>query len=212
MRDLPFSNRIEPYLEAIADCDAFFVAERDYGRIINYRRMGADVFPDPFHAPDAHTAYLWGLRRQCRGLVFDLSGLLVSPGFEKFFNVSENAETQVDCVDLSQPHVIMEKLDGCLTGDTKVTTPYGQMTMAEICASDQHTPVLAYDHELDREVWAEVMGTSVKESADNWYQITLDDGQTLNLTDNHKVWCVNKNQYLTVADLDEGDEVRLQED
>jgi hypothetical protein len=55
MRDLPYSNRIEPYLEAIADCDAFFVAEREYGRIINYRRMGSDVFPDPATAPDLCT-------------------------------------------------------------------------------------------------------------------------------------------------------------
>ena len=84
--------------------------------------------------------------------------------------------------------------------------------MAEICASDRHIPILAHDHALNRQVWAEVLGTSVKESTDNWYQITLDEGQTLNLTDNHKIWCVNKNRYLMVADLDEGDEVCLQED
>jgi RNA ligase len=114
MRDLPYSNRIEPYLEAISGCDAFFVADREYGRIINYRRMGADVFPDPATAPDPHTAYLWGLRRQCRGLVFDLAGNVISPGFEKFFNLNENAETQCMHMDLGQPHVICEKADGSL--------------------------------------------------------------------------------------------------
>lgn len=114
MRDLPYSNRIEDYLEAIAGCDAFFVADRDYGRIINYRQMGADVFPDPAAAPDERTARLWGLRRQCRGLVFDLAGNVISPGFEKFFNISENAETQAHMIDLSQPHVICEKLDGSM--------------------------------------------------------------------------------------------------
>jgi RNA ligase len=114
MRDLPYSNRIETYLEAISGCDAFFVADREYGRIINYRRMGADVFPDPATAPDPHTAYLWGLRRQCRGLVFDLAGNVISPGFEKFFNLNENAETQCMQLDLDQPHVICEKADGSL--------------------------------------------------------------------------------------------------
>lgn len=114
MRDLPYSNRIEDYLEAIEGCDAFFVADRDYGRIINYRQMGADVFPDPAAAPDEHTARLWGLRRQCRGIIFNLVGDVISPGFEKFFNISENAETQAHMIDLGQPHVICEKLDGSM--------------------------------------------------------------------------------------------------
>lgn len=114
MRDLPYSNRIEPYLEAIAGCDSFFVAEREYGRIINYRMMGPDVFPDPHKAPDTHTAYLWGLRRQCRGLVFDLEGNVIGPGFEKFMNVNETEETRVEAIDWSRPHVIFEKLDGSM--------------------------------------------------------------------------------------------------
>lgn len=114
MRDLPYSNMIEPYLEAISGCDAFFVAERDYGRIINYRHLGSDVFPDPASAPDPHTAYLWGLRRQCRGLVFDLDGNVIGPGFEKFMNVNETEETRWENIDLSQPHVICQKLDGSM--------------------------------------------------------------------------------------------------
>jgi RNA ligase len=114
MRDLPYSNRIEPYLEAIAGCDAFFVADRDYGRIINYRQMGSDVFPDPAKAPDPHTAWLWGLRRQCRGIIFDLDGNVISPGFEKFRNVNECEETLLAHVPFELPHVILAKEDGSL--------------------------------------------------------------------------------------------------
>jgi RNA ligase len=114
MRDLPYSNRIEPYLEAIQGSDAFFVADREYGRIINYRQMGTDVFPDPHKALDAHTAYLWGLRRQCRGLIFNLKGDVISPGFEKFMNLNEIEETRIEHVDISRPHVILEKMDGSL--------------------------------------------------------------------------------------------------
>jgi T4 RnlA family RNA ligase len=114
MRDLPYSNRIEDYLEAIEGCDAFFVAERDYGRIINYRMMGPDVFPDPDTAPDDRTARLWGLRRQCRGLVFDLEGRVISPGFTKFMNINECEETQAHVIDLSLPHVICAKEDGSM--------------------------------------------------------------------------------------------------
>jgi RNA ligase len=109
-----YSNRIEDYMEAIAGCDAFFVADRDYGRIINYRQMGNDVFPDPAVAPDEATARLWGLRRQCRGIIFDLAGNVISPGFEKFFNLGERTETLLENIPFDVPHVIMEKLDGSL--------------------------------------------------------------------------------------------------
>jgi RNA ligase len=114
MRPQVYSNRIEDYLAAIAGCEAFFVAERDYGRIINYRQMGNDVFPDPVMAPDAETARLWGLRRQCRGIIFNLAGDVISPGFEKFWNLNERTETLLEHVDFGQPHVILEKLDGSL--------------------------------------------------------------------------------------------------
>jgi RNA ligase len=109
-----YSNRIEDYLDAIAGSDAFFVAERDYGRIINYRQMGNDVFPDPAVAPDEATARLWGLRRQCRGIIFDLAGNVISPGFEKFFNLGERTETLLENIPFDEPHVILEKLDGSM--------------------------------------------------------------------------------------------------
>jgi RNA ligase len=166
MRDLPYSNRIEPYLEAIADCDAFFVADREYGRIINYRRMGSDVFPDPVTAPDAHTAYLWGLRRQCRGLVFDLEGNVISPGFEKFFNLNENAETQSMHLDLGQSHMIVVKEDGSLIrpipmvdGGYRLATKMGLTSVAlQPEAWVQQNP--AYDHmirDMLREGWVPLM-------------------------------------------------------
>ena len=109
-----YSTRIEDYLSAIQGCDAFFVAEREYGRIINYRQMGNDVFPDPASAPDAETARLWALRRQCRGLIFNLAGDVISLGFEKFFNLGERTETLLENIPFDLPHVIMEKLDGSM--------------------------------------------------------------------------------------------------
>lgn len=114
MRDMVYSTRIEDYLAAIEGCDAFFVAERDYGRIINYRQMGNDVFPDPASAPDQATARLWALRRQCRGIIFNLAGDVISPGFEKFWNLNERTETLLENIPFDQPHVIMEKLDGSM--------------------------------------------------------------------------------------------------
>lgn len=174
MRDLPYSNKIEPYLEAIAGCDAFFVADREYGRIINYRQMGVDVFPDPATAPDEHTAYLWGLRRQCRGLVFDLAGNVIAPGFEKFFNISENAETQAHMIDLNNPHVICEKLDGSMC--RPVPMPEGGYRL--------FTKMGPTDVAANAESWARN-----NSNYDRFFQDTIAQGFTPLLE-----WCSRKNR------------------
>ena len=109
-----YSTRIEDYLDAISGCEAFFVAERDHFKVINYISMGNDVFPDPMAAPDEITARKWGLRRQCRGIIFDHDGNVISLPIHKFFNVNEKDETQSHLIDLTQPHVILEKLDGSM--------------------------------------------------------------------------------------------------
>ena len=54
------------------------------------------------------------IRRECRGLIFDTEGWIMSRPFHKFFNVNEREETQTHLIDMSQPHVIMEKMDGSM--------------------------------------------------------------------------------------------------
>lgn len=187
----------------------FVVADKGDYFVVNYVRMGKDTHP-PVEEGELGDYARAAVLREGRGLIFcSKTGELLSRPFHKFFNLGERED--VMDIDLSKPHAIMEKLDGCLSGDATVITPYGVMSMAEICEQPKSIPVLAYDFSIKRDVWAEVMDTSIKESVDNWYRITLKDGKTLELTDNHKIWCVNKNMYLTVADLEEEDEVRLPE-
>lgn len=54
------------------------------------------------------------IRRECRGITFDLDGNIIGRKFNKFFNVGERLETMMSNVDLSKPHVILEKLDGSM--------------------------------------------------------------------------------------------------
>lgn len=59
----------------------------DYNIFIYFLGMAKDIFPDPSTAPDARTAYLWRLRRECRGIAFDpATGKVKSRRFHKFFN------------------------------------------------------------------------------------------------------------------------------
>lgn len=200
--EFPHLSHIDEVRAVIDDVEGFIVAEREWGTVINYVQMGNQTFPEVNSREDA-------IRRECRGLIFALNGKLVSRPFHKFFNAGERTETLLENIDLSQPHVILEKLDGCLSGDTIVTTPYGNITMNDICLSENDIPVLGYDHSINMNVWSYVHGKSVKDSVNNWYRITLDDDSLLELTENHKVWCKNKNRYLTILDLEEGDEVQM---
>ena len=75
--------------------------------------MGNDVFPDP-NVEDESLAKKYHLRRQCRGLIFNHDGDVISPGFHKFFNCGERTETLIENINWNLPHVILEKLDGSL--------------------------------------------------------------------------------------------------
>ena len=103
----PVINTLEDVRAAIADSPEFLVAERDWGYVVNYLVVGQTTFPPVNTLQDA-------IRRECRGLCFDRDGFLISRPYNKFFNVNERDETQVHQIDLSRPHVILEKLDGSM--------------------------------------------------------------------------------------------------
>jgi len=101
----PKISHINDVLPAIEGSSEFIVAERDGYKVVNYMVNQPDTFPEV-------TDYNSAVRRECRGLVFDSNGNLISRRFHKFFNCGERDETQIDKIDLSKPHVILEKLDG----------------------------------------------------------------------------------------------------
>lgn len=109
-------NDVLPHIEGREE---FIVAEREGYTVINYVVSMDDTFP-PINVAGgsakmrAERALTNAMRRECRGLIFGPDGALMSRPFHKFFNVNEKEETQANCIDLSQPHVIMEKMDGSM--------------------------------------------------------------------------------------------------
>jgi RNA ligase len=63
------------------------------------------------------------IRRECRGLIFDVNGVLVSRPYNKFFNIGEKEETQLNKVNFYEPHIVLEKLDGSMI--RPIPTPEG---------------------------------------------------------------------------------------
>jgi RNA ligase len=105
----PEIRTIDDVLPHIEGRSEFIVAEREFGTVINYVVAYAETF-DMTDSDDLGGA----IRRECRGIKFYPDGRLAARPFHKFFNVNEREETQMNLIDLSQPHEIMEKADGSM--------------------------------------------------------------------------------------------------
>lgn len=122
----PVITHIDDVLPAIENSDEFIVAEREWGKVVNYMVSMSDTFPEVETVNGAFLQekdFYAALRRECRGLLFYPDGRIMSRRLHKFFNVNERDETLAHKIDLSQPHVILEKLDGSMI--TPVVTDAG---------------------------------------------------------------------------------------
>ena len=127
--EFPKLQNLDEVRDVIKDAKEFIVAERDWGFVVNYLVSGPDTFPNMHTAGGsprmrAEAARAKAIRRECRGLIFDKAGQLISRPYHKFFNVNERDETQINRIDLGQPHVILEKLDGSMVRPVPVGDAY----------------------------------------------------------------------------------------
>jgi RNA ligase len=114
--DFPVIHHINDVLPAIAERDEFVVGKRDGYMFIDYNYADSDSFDCP-------------IRRECRGLKFDLDGKLIARPFHKFFNLHEKpAEIPTSWDDA----VIMEKLDGSMIHPAMVNDELVFMTRAGV--------------------------------------------------------------------------------
>lgn len=99
----------------------FVIADKGDYFVVNYVRMGKDTHP-PVEEGEPGDYGRAAVLREARGLIFcSKTGELLSRPFHKFFNLGEREDVME--IDLSKPHVIMEKLDGSMirpfrVGDT----------------------------------------------------------------------------------------------
>lgn len=107
--EFPKLRTLNDVLPAIRGADEFIVADRGEIQIVNYMVNKPDTFFTGDEEVDA-------IRRECRGLVFDSSGILISRPYHKFFNVGENEKVSIDALRrmIDRPHWFMEKLDGSM--------------------------------------------------------------------------------------------------
>jgi len=140
---------------------------------------------------------------ECRGLVLERdTWKVMSLGFTKFYNSAEGHAAKIDWSTAR----VLKKEDGCCHADTVLKTEDGDMTIKEICDTEYTGKVLSYDIESGEVVYDEIVAHSTKKNINNWYEIELEDGSTVKLTGNHKVWLPKLKCYRAVEDLTEDDE------
>jgi len=116
----PEITHIDNVIPHIEDRPEFKVMDKGWYTVINYMV----AFEDTFSLIRHRTHYNMWMRRECRGLIFDnATGQLISRPYHKFFNVGEREETQIDKLNLSASHIVLEKLDGSMI--RPIPTPEG---------------------------------------------------------------------------------------
>jgi RNA ligase len=109
--NFPEIKHIDDVLPHIEDWPEFKVMEKDWYTVVNYM-VG---FDDTFSLIRKRSHHNMKIRRECRGLIFDTAtGKLLSRPYHKFFNVGEREETAINKINLYEPHVVLEKLDGSM--------------------------------------------------------------------------------------------------
>jgi len=103
----PIITDIQQIREAIKGRPEFIELHRGDHIIFNYLVVNEHTFPPIVSEKEA-------ILRECRGLVFDNSGKLISRRFHKFFNLNEREETQSHFIDWNTEHILLEKLDGSM--------------------------------------------------------------------------------------------------
>lgn len=144
----PVIKHLNDVYDAI-DIKCFYLVQKDGYQIINYMFSSPEAFPpiEVGHFGPQQDKDI--IKREFRGLKFDLEGNIICRPWHKFFNVGERAETALENIDVSRPHIILEKLDGSMIAPFIVN---GKI------------------------VWGTKMGhTEVSEQVEKWLMVNLED-------------------------------------
>jgi RNA ligase len=122
----PLIRNINDVLPHIKDNPAFIVAEKPWWTTIDYVYAHRDTFTNDY-------------ARECRGLKFcNKTGNIIARPYHKFHNLGECAGYHSSDCDLTQPHTVLDKLDGSMvhtvihpeTGQVRLMTRMGESQQA----------------------------------------------------------------------------------
>jgi RNA ligase len=138
--DFPQITHIDDVLPHISGREEFRVMEKEGYTVINY----AVAFEETF-LWDSNDSVGSAIRRECRGMIFNQDGELISRPYAKFFNVGEKEETQLNKVNLYKSHIVLEKLDGSMIRPIPTSEGFNLATKAGVTEISQQAEVFISD-------------------------------------------------------------------
>lgn len=127
------------------------------------------------------------------------------------FNADKATTTDKKLQDfLSKEYTVTEKFDGCLDYNTPIETlEYGILPIGRIVEENIKCHVASFDVNDSTKVYEQILGVSAEENKDNWYEIELENGKQLIVTENHYIWLDDYNCWRQVKELKVGDSLLL---
>jgi len=147
--------------------------------------------------------------KECRGLILSLPDFSVmSRSFDRFFNLGENLQ---DSESFNWNNcIIFNKYDGCLDYNTVIETlEHGDLKIGYIVDNKIKCHVKSYDIYTNTIVYPTIDGYSEKDNIDNWYEIEMDNGVKLKVTENHYIYMEKLKCWRKVKDLCVGDDLLI---
>lgn len=105
--------------------------------------------------------------------------------------------------------VAQSKIDGCLDGDTILETSEGNFTIKEIVEKKKKCKVKAFDIQKNKEIYTPILDWYINENSFSWYEIELENGQKIKVTENHKFFLQDLNCWREAGKLNIGDELKI---
>jgi RNA ligase len=136
----PIITHIDDVLPHIVGRDEFRVTDKDNYTVITYMVAFENTFLWDDNDPIGSS-----IRRECRGITFDNDGKLICRKYHKFFNVGEKEETQLNKINLYEPHIVLEKLDGSLISCQPTAEGFVLVTKAGVTDISQQAEVFIAD-------------------------------------------------------------------
>jgi intein/homing endonuclease len=97
----------------------------------------------------------------------------------------------------------------CISGDSIIHTENnGNMTIAEFVDNNVVDRVLSYNQETDENEYMEVISGVDNDFSNEWLEIELEDGKTIQVTPNHRMYVVGIG-YVEAKDLTEDMELKI---
>jgi RNA ligase len=138
--DFPQIKTIDDVLPHISGREEFLVMEKEGYTVIKY----AVAFEETF-LWDSNDPVGSAIRRECRGMIFNQDGELISRPYAKFFNIGEKEETQLNKVNLYESHIVLEKLDGSMIRPIPTAEGFNLATKAGVTEISQQAEVFISD-------------------------------------------------------------------